>query len=222
MMNKPTLLLTRGAELNQADQQFFERFYQIRIVSLAEIIQLPLSEKALRELEDSEWLFFTSQAPVLSVLKHANKQSKIAVIGKKTAAKVQEAGFSVAFISPIETKEAMVVSWQQKYPQPTTLFYAKSQLADTYVEQQLNKKDTVYAQITYENCLPKEAKQALKDVTQDSGIQAVYLTSPSAWRRFYSIYEGEISDLQLLAIGPTTQRAIKEDGFHAMLKSQLA
>ncbi|KAF1299268.1 hypothetical protein BAU15_01075 [Enterococcus sp. JM4C] len=221
-MSKPTILLTRAETLNTADQEFFEQMgYQTQIIPLAEIVQLPLSQRAVKNLRNAEWLFFTSQAPVLSVLKQANKASKVAVIGKKTAAIVRNSGFSVDFISPIETKAAMVSAWKEHYPESTTIFYAKSQLADTYVAQQLVGNYTVYAQTTYENRLPEVAASRLQKMQQVKAIQAVYLTSPSAWRRFRSIYQGEIKELQLIAIGPTTQQAIQQDGFQAIRKDQM-
>ncbi|EOL41699.1 uroporphyrinogen-III synthase [Enterococcus phoeniculicola] len=217
---KPTILLTRGVSLNEADKQFFEQLgYQTIIVPLSEIQPLPLNTAILEQLSQSEWLFFTSQSPILSLLKHARKEIKIAVIGQKTAAIVRKAGFSVTFISPIETKEAMITFWRKQYPRPTTIFYPKSQLADSYIEESLSHLYRIYAHVTYENRLPKETVSKLSHLSEQAKIQAVYLTSPSSWHRFYQIYKNITPSLTLIAIGPTTKKAIETDGFQAIVKS---
>jgi uroporphyrinogen-III synthase len=75
---KKTVLLTRPLAMNAEDQvrfraQGYERFYEI---PLCEIKQLPITEAIKRKINAAEWIFFTSQAPVASVL---------AVIEKGTA-----------------------------------------------------------------------------------------------------------------------------------------
>ena len=104
--------------MNAADQirfraQGFGRFYEI---PLCEIKQLPITEAIRRKINASEWLFFTSQAPVASVLAVIEKGRRplIAVIGKKTGEMVRSCGFEVAFVSPQETKKQFVSAWQEK------------------------------------------------------------------------------------------------------------
>ncbi|HEX5352078.1 MAG TPA: uroporphyrinogen-III synthase [Trichococcus sp.] len=112
-------LLTRPLDMNAENQIRFRaqglgRFYEI---PLCEIKPLPITEEAIkRKINAVEWLFFTSQAPVASVLAVIEKGHPplIAVIGKKTGKMVQSCGFKVAFVSPDERKAELVelLNWE--------------------------------------------------------------------------------------------------------------
>lgn len=202
--------MTRGKGLNHADCTFFENLgYQTLVAPLSVIKLLPLSVEAINELEKSQWVFFTSQAPVKSILSAAPKDIKIAAIGKKTASEVKKYGYNTDFVSPIETKMAMLTSWKKLYPERTSIFYPKSQLADKFLENFL-KTDNVYSYVAYENDFTQEDQNFLKKLLMEHSISAVYLTSPSAWQRFYRV-NSDFEDLEFIVIGETTKEAILAD-----------
>lgn len=216
------ILLTRPLAMNAAEQirfraQGFGRFYEI---PLCEIKQLPITEAIRREINASEWLFFTSQAPVASVLAVIEKGRRplIAVIGKKTGEMVQSCGFEVAFVSPEETKKQFVSAWQKNFPAGTSIFYPKSQLADDAIEEILGIENVVTGSILYHNVFLEERKAELTELLNRGALSAVYFASPSAWKRFLSVYKkSERKLLVFYAIGDTTKKAINDSGYEAVL-----
>nr|WP_321293934.1 uroporphyrinogen-III synthase [uncultured Trichococcus sp.] len=216
------VLLTRPLAMNAEDQvrflaEGYGRFYEI---PLCEIKQLPVSEATKSKINAAEWLFFTSQAPVKSVLGVVEKgrRPSIAVIGKKTGAMVQACGFEVAFISPQETKKQFVSAWQERFPSGTSIFYPKSQLADDYIEERLGIENEVTGSVLYQNVFPDERKAELAKLLNLGELSAVYFASPSAWHRFLSVYEKtDEQSLIFYAIGKTTEKAINDSGYKARL-----
>ena len=216
------ILLTRPLAMNGADQirfraQGFGRFYEI---PLCEIKQLPITETIKNKINAAEWLFFTSQAPVASVLAVIEKGRRplIAVIGKKTGEVVRSCGFEVAFVSPQETKKQFVSAWQEKFPTGTSIFYPKSQLADDYIEELLGSENDVTGSVLYHNVFLEERKAELTELLKMGKLSAVYFASPSAWKRFFSVYDQtEKKPLVFYAIGDTTKKAITDSGYEAVL-----
>ena len=216
------ILLTRPLYMNAADQirfcaQGFERFYEI---PLCEIKQLPITEDIKRKINAAEWLFFTSQAPVASVLAVIEKGHcpLIAVIGKKTGEMVRSCGFEVAFVSPQETKKQFVSAWQKNFPAGTSIFYPKSQLADDAIEELLGTENVVTGSVLYHNVFLEERKAELTELLKMGELSAVYFASPSAWKRFLSVYnKTEKKPLVFYAIGNTTKTIINDSGYEAVL-----
>ena len=216
------ILLTRPLAMNAADQirfraQGFGRLYEI---PLCEIKQLPITETIKNKINAAEWLFFTSQAPVASVLAVIEKGRRplIAVIGKKTGEVVRSCGFEVAFVSPQETKKQFVSAWQEKFPTGTSIFYPKSQLADDYIEELLGSENDVTGSVLYHNVFLEERKAELTELLKMDELSAVYFASPSAWKRFLSVYnKTEKKTLVFFAIGDTTKKAINDSGYEAVL-----
>lgn len=217
------VLLTRGKGLNQEDRGFFEGAgFRTVNVSLTGIEPVTFSKEMVAAIRHAQWLVFTSQAPVAPVLQQAASGVKIAVIGEKTGAAVAAAGFTVDLISPQETKQALVEELKRRLPLGTQVVYPKSQLADTSLEENLAEQLRVTSFTAYRNILPENSQKRILELLTKKRLTAVYLTSPSAWRRFREIYEtlptASDEKLQLIAIGKTTLAAIQKDGYQALLK----
>ena len=208
--------------MNAADQirfraQGFGRLYEI---PLCEIKQLPITETIKNKINAAEWLFFTSQAPVARVLAVIDKGHRplIAVIGKKTGEVVRSCGFEVAFVSPQETKKQFVSAWQETFPAGTSIFYPKSQLADDSIEELLGTENDVTGSVLYHNVFLEERKAELTELLKMGELSAVYFASPSAWKRFLSVYnQTEKKPLVFFAIGDTTKKTINDSGYEAVL-----
>lgn len=204
--------------LNQQDENFFQaKGYQTKILPLTEIKLYTPTDFLFNQLKQSEWVFFTSQAAVKNILPLSNNEIKIAVIGKKTAQVVYDCGRIPTFVSSTETKRAMLKEWQECYPEPTTIFYPKSQLADDYIETELSANYKISSFIAYQNCCPPTAKKDLRTLLSSENIQAVYLTSPSSWKRFLSVYQEFKTKLVIFTIGETTKQAVLRDGYEAKI-----
>ncbi|MGK0552245.1 uroporphyrinogen-III synthase [Enterococcus faecalis] len=211
-------MLTRALEFNQEDQIYFQHLgYQTLTIPLTAIHYRQFSAVTRCQLQVSEWLFFTSQTPVDLVLPLLATTCKIAVIGEKTAACVRSYGIEPTFISPFPNKKAMIAAFKKQYPQPTTIFYPKSQLADCFVENQLEVTHQVTAVIAYENRYPPASSALLAEALSQNLLTAAYFASPSAWHRFARVYQSNPQPLTFFAIGATTQAAIQAAGYSATI-----
>lgn len=215
------IVLTRAFELNWEDQQFFQKMgYQTTILPLTKINFLPISEnqELLTAIKKADWLFFTSQTPVARILPLISSKVKIAVIGEKTAEAVRKMDVSVDFISKVARKEAFIKEWLQAVPMQQRIFYPKSQLADTLLEERLGEQHRVDSFVVYENIFPKTAEEELKKLFIANQIEGVYLTSPSSWARFLKVYQHYPDrKIDLFVIGETTRNAVKQSGYSAHL-----
>lgn len=222
-MTKPVILLTRQTGLNKTDAQTFSQagFATVECPLLA-LKFLPLDAATIKAIAKADWLLFTSQAPVAQILPYTSLQCKIATIGQKTAQVVQKFGREVAFISPKETKTDFVATFIKANPQPGNLFYPKSQLANDYIETQLGKQANVTSETTYLNLPDELGLERCKKLLKEKAVVGVYLTSPSAAKRFLSLREALTSDLLFFVIGSTTQNYLAKRGIKSQLISDLS
>lgn len=217
---KKRILLTRTEQKNQADSQRFAALgYESCAVSLSEFVFAPMTKQLKKTINHADWLFFTSQTPVNYVLALVETVKKIAVIGEQTAEAVRKAGATVSFISPEATKAALIRTWQIRFPAGQHIFYPKSQLADDFLERELGRQHAVASAVVYQNHFPASSRKELRALLAARRIDAVYLASPSAWRRFFSVYQpfSQTVPLEIFVIGPATQAAVRKVGFSAKI-----
>lgn len=205
---KKILLLRQD---NRQDAAFFEqKGYAAISLPLSQMKLRALTEVDIRVIKQADWLIFTSQTAVEQVLSVLdNPKVKIAAVGEKTAEKIESFGFQVAFTPEKQTKAGLLAegNFQGK------ILYPKSNLADEQLEEVLGAQGLV----CYDNLPLNENLAELEQLLAQKSLSAVYLASPSAWRRFYSLYRHYPQALELIAIGETTKRAIEKDSFNNIL-----
>lgn len=224
MKKKKTILLTRQKGLNEADAlRFTQAGYEVLVCPLLTLRFLSIPKDVQKSLTQADWALFTSQTPVPQIVPLLSEQTKIAVIGEKTAKAVCKLNREVDFISPQETKRAFLATFKEVYPQAGRVFYPKSQLADDYIETQLQTTAKVTSQVTYLNLPAKDGLKCCSKLLQEKAIDGVYLTSPSAAKRFLAVAEetGTTNQLLYFAIGATTQAYLAKRGIASRLISEL-
>ena len=210
------ILLTR--KNSAADEKFFaDRNFVSQILPLSVLILRTLTAQDILDLNQSHWVIFTSQTPVKMILSLLTKPIKIACIGEHTASRIRQCGYEPDFVSSKANKEEFVAEWKSLYSEEVQIFYPMSDLAEPIVATNAVIKNVV----CYENRANLSATSALEKLLSAGNLDAVYLTSPSAWARFYSVYKNFDFPLKLIAIGKTTQAAIAANGFVAILKDEL-
>ncbi|MDM8213450.1 uroporphyrinogen-III synthase [Enterococcus hirae] len=217
---KKRILLTRTEQKNHADSRRFAALgYESCMVSLSEFVFAPATPRLKQTINRADWLFFTSQTPVRYVLALTETAKKIAVIGEQTAEAVKKAGAAVDFISPEATKAALIRTWQTRFSAGQHIFYPKSQLADDFLERELGRRHAVASAVVYQNRFPASSRKKLRALLAARRIDAVYLASPSAWRRFFSVYQpfSQTVPLEIFVIGTATQAAVRKVGFTAKI-----
>lgn len=220
------ILLTRLIEDNEEDRLFFQKkgfeTVEIPLLTLAKRkVDLSFEER----LNQSEWVFLTSQHAAEFFFQQRMmdtlNRKKFAVIGEKTAQVLLDHRMKVDFQSSVPTKQTLFNEWSTCYKAPTIIFYPKSNLADNLGEDELIKQDhCLHTPILYDNFFSKESQKCLKKYLIDEGINAVYLASPSLWRRFLSVFiETDLPKMpRLYCLGNTTRQVITKDGYQVLVK----
>lgn len=218
-----TILLTRPKQYNEQDAVFFQQLgYQCLQLPLITIQEKVLTKQQQQMIQQADWLLFTSQAAIKIMAPYIQKHSRIATVGRKTAQQLQQLGFKVDFISEVETKVSMMQAWLKLQPQGLVV-YGKSQLADDYIAQQLKQHNlNFYEFIAYDNVMNKERQKELIHLLKANKVDTVYFASPSAWQRFYQVYQYVPISLNFIALGVTTQQCISKSGYTSQLKQDLA
>ncbi|OJG74091.1 hypothetical protein RV12_GL000439 [Enterococcus quebecensis] len=224
--------MTRLIEDNCEDRLYFQK-------KGFETIEIPLLSLKIRKLEQtfetmlekSEWIFLTSQHGaefffqqiLTDRLQHTLESKKFAVIGEKTANILLKNNVEIDFLSPNPTKASLFKSWTACEFPPTTIFYPKSNLADNNGEAELVQTgQCLLTTILYDNFFSEKNRQRLKQYLLDEKIAAVYLASPSLWRRFLSVFiETGLKNIpDLYCLGDTTKQVIIEDGYEVRIKAK--
>jgi uroporphyrinogen-III synthase len=221
-----TILLTRLIEDNQAERLYFSnQGYQVLEIPLISLEKREWTYEQETLLEESEWVFLTSQHAAIFLMQAAPKEvldsKKFAVIGTKTGNVLFQSGYQVTFQSPFPAKQQMLEAWKAHYSAPATIFYPKSNLADNKGESALERAGYQLATpILYENVFTKESWQQLSHCLKTTALTAVYVASPSLWRRFLTVFNGSgLKQMpKLYCIGQTTADAIAESGYSARIK----
>jgi uroporphyrinogen-III synthase len=82
----------------------------------------------------------------------------------------------------------------------------------------LGSENDVTGSVLYHNVFLEERKAELTELLKMDELSAVYFASPSAWKRFLSVYnKTEKKTLVFFAIGDTTKKAINDSGYEAVL-----
>lgn len=223
------ILLTRLVEDNVEDKKYFEALgYCCVEQPLLRLSVNQPSPQLIMDMGRGDWIFLTSQhsASFFFILFSAYYSSselqkkRFAVIGEKTAAVVTAAGLIPHFQSSKATKSGLFSEWLEQHPEPVTIFYPKSSLADCLGEESfpLNGHQLLTG-IIYDNQFTDEQKKGLEEQLKEKSLAAVYLTSPSLWHRFYSVYRGQEvkSPLEFYCVGETTRQAIQRSGYDAVI-----
>lgn len=218
-----TILLTRLLQDNLEDRIYFEKkgfkTVEIPLLTLKKRVFSPvIQEKFIA----SQWIFLTSQHAADFLCQEVPKDilitKKIAVIGTKTGAVIRKNNYRIAFQAPFPTKKSFFNTWAENYLEPTTIFYPKSNLANKLGESALKQQGHELATpVLYDNYFASARQQQLKKYLLTATIEAVYLTSPSLWNRFFSVFQ-ECTGLvmpKLYCVGKTTAQLIARDGYKA-------
>ncbi|MEI5993437.1 uroporphyrinogen-III synthase [Candidatus Enterococcus mansonii] len=220
------VLLTRLIEDNQEDRVFFqEKGFDILEIPLLTLKKRELGLSFEKQLKQSEWVFLTSQHAAEFFFRQSTiddlRTKKFAVIGAKTGQVLINNRVKIDFQAPMPTKQHLFDAWAAYYKSPTTIYYPKSNLADRVGERKLIEMGhRLFTPVLYDNFFSDESRQQLKNCLVTEKITAVYLASPSLWRRFLSVFieTGLTKMPELYCLGQTTRQAIIKDGYKVVIK----
>ena len=182
---------------------------------------------ALRNLDDFDWLFLTSQNALRFVLERARvlgisltQQAtaiRVAAVAPVTAAAAEKAGLPVSYVS---MKHQGIGLAEELGPQlqGRRVLLPRSDKADRELPEALRKVGAeVVDLIAYHTLETQTEENKLPDIVRQGEMDAIVFYSPSAVHHFLDTLRSEQMEMAkrktlFVAIGPVTAAALRESG----------
>jgi len=184
-------------------------------------------DAAIAQIEQFDWIIFTSVQAVRAVMKRSNELRKplirtgskvqVASVGPVTAEAGRQAGFPVEYMAETHTGAALAKELGKRL-EGKRIFLPRSDRANPNLPPALERYGAEVTEvIAYRTLRPTEIDQRnLKNIA-DGEADAVLFFSPSAVQHFIELLGGEqlraMQDrLSITAVGPVTAKALRETG----------
>ena len=225
-----TVLVTRAAEQSSKFTTLLQKQGAIVLEMPALTITEPSSwqdlDKAIANLASFDWLILTSANGVnyfLSRLKALGKdirtlaRIKIAVVGKKTAAVLQEYNLQADFIPPDYVADSLIESFPENLAQQKILFPRVETGGRDVLVRELKAQGAELVEVAaYQSRCPKTIEPQIWQALQQKQIDIITFASSKTVRNFVQLVTAKIdkmTDINILlqgiaiaSIGPQTSQ----------------
>ncbi|WP_040207758.1 uroporphyrinogen-III synthase [Neobacillus jeddahensis] len=233
MLNtKPLLdkkvLVPRGKDQAKSFSQQIARYggipIEIPLIAFRPIENNQHLQDCLQALSTYDWIIFTSNVTVETFFSFYKKEEvnenfpKIAVIGKKTAAVLNELGLPVAFVPSAYVAEVFINEFLPMIESGTKILVPKGNLAREYIASSLTDVGALVDEVViYETYMPEENKLRLAQMLAEHQLDILTFTSPSTVDHLMSVVEEfhldeQLKDSLIACIGPVTEKKLLEYG----------
>ena len=192
-------------------------------------IQSPVSfdplDAALRTLSTYDWLILTSANAVQAVVERAaacgiafaGKTPQVAAVGKATADAARQAGFTVAVAPKEYVAESLIESLADAVSGKRILL-TRAAIARDLIPDSLRAMGAVVDVVdAYQNAIPAEAPEQLRDALASRIDAATFTSSSSATHLAEVAHAAKIAfpfaDVKAISIGPITSATLRELGW---------
>ena len=189
-------------------------------------------DAALQELENFDWIIFTSENAVRAVVKRATlrgnlqnvagRRSRAAAVGPTTAAAAERAGFFVDYQAQTHSGAALAHELGERL-RGQTIFLPRSDRANPDLPTLLKEYGAeVTEAVAYRTVVPVNLDQEKVARILAGESDAILFFSPTAVEHFVSVVgQPELHKLQqqtaLTAVGPITANALQQAGVDSMI-----
>jgi uroporphyrinogen III methyltransferase/synthase len=189
-------------------------------------------DAALVELENFDWIIFTSENAVRAVVKRASargnlrnvagRRSRAAAVGPTTAAAAERAGFFVDYQAQTHSGAALAHELGERL-RGQSVFLPRSDRANPDLPTLLHGYGAqVTEAVAYRTVIPVNLDQEKVARILGGGANAILFFSPTAVEHFLGLIgQPELCKLQqstaLTAVGPITANALKQAGVDSMI-----
>ena len=229
MSNKKVVALTRPASRSDEAKILIESYNaEALIVPTLEIelLNSPTLKAFMEEVENMDWLIFTSVSSLDSIYKYypdfnekVNNKCKTAVIGHKTAEVAEKYGLKVDLIPKDYTAEGLLESFQEINSKDLTIGIPRTYSARKLLPEELEKKGAkVILAESYKSILPHDTNKINNLITKilNKEIDAITFTSPLTVHNLFKVADKRSDDLAIglsdyllcVSIGPITAKAL--------------
>jgi len=199
-----------------------------RVLSIGPSGDTTALERALRRLNEFDWLVFASQHAVAEVVRRVPVPPaylNIGAVGERTAQALAAAGWKVAVVPEDETAQGLVAALRPRLtPGMRVLFPAGSRSLPT-LNQGLSRAGAEVTQVeAYATHAALLDVPACEEWVQRRAIGAVTFTSPSAVEELdralgMQTFDSLLGGATAITLGATTGRALASRGFPSVLAS---
>jgi uroporphyrinogen III methyltransferase / synthase len=204
-------------------------------VSFAAVENSQALDAALRRLAEFDWILFSSQNAVRFFCRRIREigsrvaalqtpRPMVAAVGPATAAAATEEGFRVDTVPQNHSGAALAQELWGAIGDRKVLL-PRSDRADDRLPKALREAGAMVTEIiAYRTAAPDSIDPKILKSIRDAEVDAIVFASPSAFR-FLSECVGaaELAELssrvQFAAIGPTTARALREEGMRVEIEA---
>jgi uroporphyrinogen-III synthase len=228
-----TIAVTRAEQQLGEARRLFERAGAAVLDLPALVIGPPDAwgplDDALAELEEFHWLVFSSTNGVEAVEQRLRRQGsslagrpatlKIAAVGRKTAALLEDLGAPADFVPPAFVADSLiehfpVSGWGLRLLLPRVQSGGRTLLAEAFGEAGARVVEVAAYESRCPNALPEATAAALaagrvNAITFSSG-KTVRHTAQLLERQFGADWRQRLEHVALVSIGPQTSRACRE------------
>jgi len=201
---------------------------------MIEIVPSPLDPQMaekLNNLEQFNWIFFTSKNGVVNFFKQLidakgstalPKTVKLAVIGYKTSLELEYYGYAPTFISEENTAEEFLNRFYAKYqPENLNILLSLGNLADNTLQNILTLRNMVHRIDVYQTVKPAKADPEIMEMIKNDEYDLIVFTSPSTFHNFSSFCDSTLlGKLKMASIGSVTTKAIQKAGFEPLFTAK--
>ncbi len=203
-----------------SEERFFleDSFYHLPLIKIIPLDDYTVFDGYLRDIENFDWIVFTSRYGVEYFFKRLEavrkdardlKGVEIAVIGMSTARRLKNFGVSADLIPREESSEGLIKKLSRTGLDGKKVFMPRSDLSDKGLEKALRKMGAeVTACVAYRNV----AADWLPDLDMGS-FDEIMFTSPSTVRSFKARYKTLPDNVKVKCIGEVTLREARRCRF---------
>src|SRR5690625_2447377 len=179
--------------------------------------------RVLENIEQYEWLFFTSANGVHCFF-HIWKSKfgmrdlshhKFAVVGRKTNEALQQYGYEATFIPSIYNADTMAMEFLKEIKPHRPILLIRGKQARRVLPEAFAELDIDFdCLVVYETSVNHDSKDSLNRGLHYNHLDYITFTSPSTVEAFFSLIENvkEIEGKEMVCIGTTTARKAAEKG----------
>ena len=160
---------------------------EVPVLEIAPPLSFVALDRALRQLDQYDWIIFTSANTVAALQRRgaevgvsAASSAKVAAVGAATASAAREAGWNVALVPDSYVAESLVASLQQQDVRGKRVLLARAEVARDVIPDALRAAGALIDVVdAYRNVIPAEAPGQLRRALAE-GLDAATFTSSSS------------------------------------------
>lgn len=235
-MEKPRILVTRAAhqagKLSDALRAAGFEPVEVPVLEIRPPLDCGPLDAALRQLNQYDWLIFTSANTVRAVVERSAALSvvlngpAVAVVGEATAAAARKAGLAVALVPENYVAESLVEALAGRVAGKRILF-ARAEVARDVIPDALRAAGaTVDVVDAYRNVMPESAPELLC-AALEKGINAATFTSSSSVTHLADAARAAgvtfpFAAVKAVSIGPITSATLREFGWEPAVEAKIS